>query len=122
MYNDNGDWKTVAQAQDRELHGKCKNTWQELMNNTRNYDTNGADKHKRICQQLYQEELGKQVYLDQRAAMRECLKYEGHDHKKAAKRMYTINNLMVYLAENTTKFTVEEMCHDMIPAMPKPRT
>ena len=62
------------------------------------------------------------MYLGQRALMRAGLKYEGHDHKKAAKRMYTINNLMVYLAENTTKFTVEEMCHDMIPAMPKPRT
>ena len=42
LYNDNGDWKTVAQAQYRALYGKCKNAWQELMNNTRNHGTNGA--------------------------------------------------------------------------------
>ena len=59
LYNKNGDWRTVAQAQYCALYGKCKDTWQELMNNTRNYGTNGADKHKRICQQLCQQELGK---------------------------------------------------------------
>ena len=52
LYNDNGDWKIVAQAQYRALYGEYKNTWQELMNNTRNYGTNGTNKHKRICQQL----------------------------------------------------------------------
>ena len=121
LYNDNGDWKTVAQAQYRALYGECKNTLQELMNNTRNYGTNGADKHKRICQRLCQEELGKRVYLDQRAAMRAGLKYEGHNHKKAANRLYTVNNLLVYLAENATKFTTGEMCCNIIPAMLKPR-
>ena len=69
------------------------------MNKTRNYGTNGADKHKRICQRLCQDELGKRVYLDQRAAMRDGLKYEGRDHKKAVKRLYTVNNLMIYLAD-----------------------
>ena len=70
---------------------------------------------------ICQEELGKQVYLDQHAAMREGLKYEGHDHKKAVKCMYTVNNLMIYLTENATKFTAEEMHRDSIPAMFKPR-
>ena len=41
--------------------------------------------------------------------MRAGLKYEGHDHKKAAKRMYTINKFMIYLAENPMKLTAEEM-------------
>ena len=31
LYNGNGDWKTVAQAQYRALYGECKNTWQDLM-------------------------------------------------------------------------------------------
>ena len=121
LYNNNGDWKAVAQAQYRALYGKCKNTWQELMNNTRNYGTNGADKHKIICQRLCQEELVKRVYLDQRAVMRDGLKYKGHDYEKAVKCLYTVNNLMIYLAENATKFTPEEMCRGIIPAIFKPR-
>ena len=65
------------------------------MNNTRNYGTNGADKHKRTCQRLCQEELGKRMYLYQRAAMRDGLKYDGHNNEKAVKRLYTVNNLMI---------------------------
>ena len=91
------------------------------MSNTRNYGANGADKHKRICQQLCQEELGKRVYLDQRVAMRDGLKYKDHHHEKAVKRLYTVKNLMIYLAENATKLTPEEMCRDIIPVMLKPR-
>ena len=53
--------------------------------------------------------------------MRAGLTYKGHDHEKAVKCMYTVNGLMVYLAENTTKFTSEELCRDIIPAMLKPR-
>ena len=53
--------------------------------------------------------------------MRAGLTYKGHDHEKAVKCMYTVNGLMVYLAENTTKFTLEELCRDIIPAMLKPR-
>ena len=49
------------------------------------------------------------------------LKYKGHDHEKAAKHLYTVNSLMIYLAENATKFTAGEMCRDIIPAMLKPR-
>ena len=82
------------------------------MNNTRN--------HERFCQQLCQEELGKRVYLNQRAAMRDGLKYKGHDQEKAVKRLYTVNDLMIYLEENATKFTLEEICRDIIPAMLKP--
>ena len=61
------------------------------------------------------------MYLNQRDAMRNGLKYEGHDHKKVVKRLYTVNNLMIYLAGNATKFTPEKMCRDIIPAMLKPR-
>ena len=61
IYNNNGNWKAVAQAQYRALYGECKNTWQGSMDNTRNYGTEGADKHKRICQWLCQGELGEQV-------------------------------------------------------------
>ena len=61
------------------------------------------------------------MYVDQRAVMRADLNYEGHDHKKAAKRMYTVNNLMIYLAKNAKDFAVEEMCRDIIPAILKPR-
>ena len=53
--------------------------------------------------------------------MRDGLKYDGNDHEKAVKRLYTINNLMIYLAENAAKFTPEEMCRDIIPVMLKPR-
>ena len=94
----------MAQAQHRTMYGECKKTQQELMNDTRDYAVNGADKHKRMCQKLCQEKLGKRVCLDQRAAVRAGLKYEGHDHDKAAKRLYTVNNLIIYLAENATKF------------------
>ena len=61
------------------------------------------------------------MYLDQRAAMRAGCKYKGPNHEKAAKRLYTVNNLMMYLTENVTKFTVEEMCCYIISAMIKPR-
>ena len=61
------------------------------------------------------------MYLNQHAAMREGLKYEGHDHKKAVKRMYMVNNLMMYLAENSTKFTAEDICRNIISAMLEPR-
>ena len=94
LYNGNGDWKAVAQAQYRVMYGKCKKTWQKLMNDTPNYAANGADKHKIMCQKLCQEELGKRVYLDQCAAMRVGLNYEGHDHKNAAKRLYTVNTTL----------------------------
>ena len=53
----------------------------------RNYGTNEAYKHKRFCQQLCQEELGEQVYLNQRAVMRAGLKLEGsqaHVHDQQA--------------------------------------
>ena len=48
--------------------------------------------------------------------MRAGLTYKGHDHEKAVKCMYTVNNLMIYLAENATKFTPEEMCRGIITA------
>ena len=111
----------MAQAQHRAMYGECKKIWQEVMNDTRNYGTNGAAKHKRMCKKLCQEELGKRVYLDQRATMRDGLKYDDHDHEKAVKRLYTVNNLMIYPAENAAKFTPKEMCCDIIPAMLKPR-
>ena len=74
-----------------------------------------------MCKKLCQEGIGKGVYLDQSAAMRAGLKYEGHNHKKSAKCLYTVNNLMIYLTENATEFTADQMCRDIIPAMPKPR-
>ena len=52
LYNNNGDWKAVAQAQNRAMYGKCKKTWQVLMDNTRNYGANGADNNMKMCQQL----------------------------------------------------------------------
>ena len=91
------------------------------MNDTLNWGAYGADKHKIMCQKLCQSELGERVLLDQRATMRAGFNYEGHDHEKAVKRLYTFNNLMIYLAENATKFSVEELCCDIIPAMLKPR-
>jgi len=105
LYNENGDWKAVAQAQHRAMYGECKEYWKDLLNDIRDWGANGASKHKRMCQRLCQSELGERVYLDQRAAMRAGLDYKGHDHEKAVKRIYTINNLMVYLAENATKFS-----------------
>ena len=80
----NGDWKAVTQAQHRVMYGECKETCQVLMENTRNYFTDGADKHKTMCQELCQEELSEKVHLNQCVAMRVGLKYEGHDHEKAA--------------------------------------
>ena len=41
--------------------------------------------------------------------MRAGLKYEGDDHKKVTKSVYTVNNLILYLTENDTKFTAEEL-------------
>ena len=61
LYDENGDWKAVTQAQHRAMYGECKKTRQELMGNTRNYGMSGANKHKKMCQQLCQEELGEQV-------------------------------------------------------------
>ena len=103
------------------MYGECKEYWKDLLNDIRDWGANGASKHKRMCQRLCQSELGERVYLDQRAAMRAGLDYKGHDHEKAVKRIYTINNLMVYLAENATKFSAEELCRDIIPACLKPR-
>ena len=114
LYNNDGDWKAVAQAQHCALYGKCKNTWQKLMGNTRNCDTNGSDKHKRICQQLCQGEFRERVYLDQRVAMRAGLKYKGHDHEKR------VNKLMIYLAENATKLTEEESAAISSPQCSRP--
>ena len=114
LYNDNGVEKVVVQAQHRAMYGECKKKWQELMDNTRNYGAHRADNHKKMCQ------FGERVYLDQRAEMRADLKYEGNDHENATKRLYTVNNLMIYLVENAPKFTAEEMCRDITPATLKP--
>ena len=63
------------------------------------------------------------MYLNQqRNTMRAGLKYKDHDHEKAAKCVYTVNNLMIYLTENVTNFTREEMCRNITPVMLKPRT
>ena len=67
------------------MYGECKQTWQVLIKNTRNYDANRANKHKRMCQKLCQKELGERVYLDQRTTMCAGLNHESHDHEKAAK-------------------------------------
>ena len=104
------------------MYGECKEAWQELMNDTRNWGVNGANKHKKMYQKLCQKKLGERVYLNQRAAMRAGLKYEGQDHKKATKLLYTVSNLMIYLADNAAKFTEEEIYRNIIPAMLKPRT
>ena len=47
-------------------------------------------------------------------------KYIDRDHKRAAKRLFTANNLLESLAENATKFSVEELCRDIIPTCLKP--
>ena len=121
LYNEAGDWKAVAQAQHRAMYGECKEAWSDLVDDVRNWGANGANKHKTMCQKICQSELGERVFLDQRAAMRAGLSYQGHDHERAVKRLYTLNNLMEYLAENATKFSPEEMCRDIIPACLKPR-
>ena len=122
LYNANGDWKAVAQAQHRAMYGECKESWSDLVDDIRNWGANGANKHRAMCQKVCQSELGERVFLDQRTAMRAGqLHYQGHDHEKAVKRLYTLNNLMEYLAENATKFSPEEMCRDIIPACLKPR-
>jgi len=121
LYNEAGDWKAVAQAQHRAMYGECEEAWSDLVDDVRNWGANGANKHKAMCQKICQSELGERVFLDQRAAMRAGLSYQGHDHERAVKRLYTLNNLMEYLAENATKFSPEEMCRDIIPACLKPR-
>ena len=90
------------------------------MDNTRNYGTNGVNKHKKILVGSYVRRISASECTST-TAMRAGLKYEGHGHENAAKHMYTVNNLMIYLAENVTKFTADEMCRNIIPVMLKPR-
>ena len=73
LYNGNGNWKIVAQAQHHAMYGECKETWQEYMNDTHNWGANEANKHKRTCQKLCQWELGGRVFLDQCAASARAL-------------------------------------------------
>ena len=67
-------------------------------------------------------QLSKQVYLNQRDMMRAPdLGYTGHDKKRVIKRLFTINNLLEYLAENATKLAQsKELCCDIIPTRFKP--
>ena len=111
----------MAQAQHRTMYGECKKTQQELMNDTRDYAVNGADKHKRMCQKLCQEELGKRVYLDQCVAIRAGRTKVTATRRRPSTYTQSTTLSMIYLAENATKFTAEEMCRNIIPAMLKPR-
>ena len=122
VYNEDDDWKDVVQVHHGSMYGKCKETWQELINDVRSWNANGSSKHNTMCQQLCQSDLGEcGVFLGQRVAMRTGLNYWSHDHEKAAKILGTINGLMKFLAMNVTKFSPEEMRRGVIPACLKPR-
>ena len=107
FYNAVGNWQAVAQAQYRVFYGKCKAKRQILINGVHDWSANGSIKHKTLCQNACQSELDKQVYLDQQDARRAGLNYKGHNHKRATKQLYTMNNLLEYPMENATMFSLQ---------------
>ena len=65
--------------------------------------------------------MGNDAYNDQKDAMRAGLSYQGHDHHDMVKKLWKINELLEFMAEDVKKFTSRELCREIIPAMLKPR-
>ena len=77
------------------------------IDNVCNWGVNGATNHNQLCQKYN--------------TMRAGLSYNDHDHKIAVKRLFTIENLLEYLAENVAHFSPEELCRNIIPVCLKPK-
>ena len=121
LYDNDGSWKCIVRAQHRALTGDCKDFMGELITELRDWKNNGKAKHKKMCQKLCCEIMGNDAYNNQKDAMRAGLAYQGHDHHDMAKKLWKINDSLEFMAEEAKKFTVRELCCEIIPSMLKPR-
>ena len=65
--------------------------------------------------------MGDDAYNNQRDAMCAGLAYQGCDHHDMTKKLWKINKSLEFMAEEAKKFTVRELCREIIPSALKPR-
>jgi hypothetical protein len=122
-----GKWKRMLTSMRRSLAGTVKDQWKGVVDSIREgTHANGntaAQRAKMLkCfQELNELYLADDALKNQKKAMRDGeLTYQDHDHKKMARRMFQINDDLVYFKTNATKFTMEEMAEEVIPNSLKP--
>jgi hypothetical protein len=111
----------------RSLAGTVKDQWKGVVDSIREgTHANGntaAQRAKMLkCfQELNELYLADDALKNQKKAMRDGeLTYQDHDHKKMARRMFRINDDLIYFKTNAAKFTMEEMAEEVIPNSLKP--
>ena len=116
LYNGDGDWKAVVQAVSRALTGKCAKHLDELIKNTNNWGQDGANKHKRIVQELCENIFKKRGYKYQKDVMRNVLPYQGNDHREATKQLFEINEILPNMCGGGSKFDAKDFHRNIIVA------
>ena len=92
LYNREGDWRAIVQAQHRALNGEYKDTWADLIGDIRNWGVDGQRKYENMYQKLCQAIFKEKAYYDQCDTMRAGPLYQGHDPEKAIKKIWTTND------------------------------
>ena len=116
LYNGDGDWKAIVQAVSHALTEKCAKHLDELINNTNDWGQGGANKHKRIVQELCEKIFKKRGYGNQKDAMRDGLPYQGNDHREAIEQLFEINEILPKMCEGRNKFAAKDFHRNIIVA------
>ena len=75
-----------------------------MVHNITNWHAAGANKHKRLVQQLCEKVFKRKAYENQKDAMRGGLPYKGHDHREAIVQVFEIHEIAPNLAEGGKDF------------------
>ena len=62
-----------------------------------------------MLQSLAQKVLGDQAHENQIAAMESGLTYSGYDHVSGIKRLFVINEMLLYLGEDAEQMTIKKL-------------
>ena len=73
------------------MTGKREEHLDKLINDTNDWGRGGANKHKRIFQELYEKIFRKREYENKKDAMRDGLPYQGNGHQEAIEQLFGMN-------------------------------
>ena len=85
-----------------------------MVRNITNWHAAGANKHKRLAQQLCKKVFKKKAYEDHTDAVIDGLPYKGHDHREAIVQLFEIHEIVPNLAEGGKEFDDEDFYQNVI--------
>ena len=113
-----GSWEQLVDTFARCLEGRIETIWCDKAEDITHAAVGNADAQERKCKAFIQavnlKYLGKNAADDQKDAMSDGeLHYEGHDHEKAAERLFQINKDLGLLNANVEPFSTRDMIRKM---------